>query len=73
MELLWAIVEVARTAGPFGAVYATVMWWLERKERQAIAEKSEADKERVVIGLYQASEAVKQSTALLQDLARRQQ
>lgn len=61
-SMLW---ELARTAGPFATVFATFIWWLERSERVRIQKEKDAMSERVVVGLFQASEAVKESTDLL--------
>lgn len=60
-----ALWELARTAGPFGAVLGLVMWWLERADRIKLQRERDGLLERVLIALHGGTQAIEEATRVI--------
>lgn len=66
MDSFWSdLWDLAKTAGPFGTAYATLMWWLERNERVSRSIKYDALLERVLTAMATGTAAIEKFSELI--------
>lgn len=59
---LW---ELAKTAGPFGTIFATALWWLERSERVALRTQYDVLLERTLVAMAAGTTAMEKFSDLI--------